>query len=145
MSRLIYQTLLEYISACVASHNISFTNIFKSQGHLACLVCCFTQQLWSCRDGMQKQNLLFGKSIFCLRFPMEPHPKQNGLKHFSSHPRSTKRRKSFQSMLKNVSILLLTWLQLLFYAAHINRLTGQKIISQSKQHPTRFNLCPNKG
>ena len=34
-------------------------------------------------------------------------------------------------------------------AAHLNRLTDQKIISQSNNHPTRykirFNLCPNKG
>ena len=28
-SRLVYQTLLEYISACVASHNVLFTNIFE--------------------------------------------------------------------------------------------------------------------
>ena len=87
-------------------------------------------------------------AIFCSRFLMEPHPKQNGLKHFSSHPRSTKRRKSFQSMLKNVSIHFLTWFQLSFSAAHISRLTDKKIISQSKQHPTRFkmkfNLCRNK-
>ena len=130
----------------ITSHLLMY---FKYQGHLACLVCFFTQQLWSCRDGTQKQNLLFGKSIFCSGFTLEAHSKQNGLKHFSSHPRSTKRRKSFQSMLKNVSIHLLTWFQLSFNAAHISRLTDQKIISQSKQHPTRFkmrfNLCPNKG